>query len=127
LNNVGAATLSTASLAKGTHSITAVYSGDGNYAAATSKALIEMVGTPANAPLVTPKAGSYTGSQVVKLSDDTKGAAIYYTIDGSQPTQYSKKYAGAFVVSKTATVRAVALALGYVESPVVSATYTIAP
>jgi hypothetical protein len=39
----GVATLTTSSLAVGTHSITAVYSGDGNFAAATSACLTQMI------------------------------------------------------------------------------------
>jgi hypothetical protein len=39
----GVATLTTSSLAVGTHSIAAVYSGDGNFAAATSACLTQMI------------------------------------------------------------------------------------
>jgi len=43
VNSVGIATLSTSTLTGGTHSTTAVYSGDGNYVGSTSTALAEVV------------------------------------------------------------------------------------
>lgn len=46
LNQAGVATLTTSTLAGGTHSITASYSGDVNYLASTSSVLSQVVGTP---------------------------------------------------------------------------------
>ncbi len=48
------------------------------------------------------------GGKTVSLSTETKDAVIYYTTDGSNPTTASTKYSGAFLLSKTATLKAVA-------------------
>jgi hypothetical protein len=79
----------------------------------------------AAAPSFNPPAGTYTGSQTVKITDATAGASIYYTTDGSAPTTGSNAYGGAITVSATETVKAIAVATGFSESPVASATYTI--
>jgi hypothetical protein len=63
----------------------------------------------------------------VTMSDATSGAAIYYTTDGSTPNSSSTKYTGALNITATTTVKAIAVASGYINSPVTSATYTIQP
>ena len=72
-------------------------------------------------------AGTYIPPQTVTISDATPGAAIYYTTDGSTPTTASAQYTSAILVSSTETLRAIALASGYLASSVASATYTITP
>ncbi len=79
----------------------------------------------ATTPTFTPSAGNYTAAQPVTLTDSTPGAAIYYTLNGSTPTTGSTLYTGAFTVSTTTTVNAIAVAAGYTNSPVGSATYSI--
>ena len=71
--------------------------------------------------------GTYTSAQNVTISTATEGATIYYTIDGSDPTTSSTQYSGAINVSSTTTIKAIATAEGYNNSPVASATYTIVP
>ncbi|WP_263337675.1 chitobiase/beta-hexosaminidase C-terminal domain-containing protein [Acidicapsa dinghuensis] len=78
-----------------------------------------------SAPTFSPAAGSYTPPISVTLSDFTTGATIYYTTDGSTPTTSSTKYTGAFTLSSTTTVNAIAVASGYTTSNVSSATYTL--
>ena len=51
-------------------------------------------------------------------------AAIYYTTDGTSPTSSSIPYAGAFTLSGTATIRALAIA-GGISSLLVAGTYTL--
>jgi hypothetical protein len=48
LNGAGVATFTTASLAVGSHSITAAYGGDANFSASTSSALLQTVNVPAD-------------------------------------------------------------------------------
>src|SRR5262249_58580431 len=76
-------------------------------------------------PLVSPPGGTFTSSVTVTLVDSTPGAALYYTTDGSTPSADSTRYTAPFAVTLTATVRAIAIAAGMVDSDVVSATYTV--
>jgi hypothetical protein len=76
-------------------------------------------------PSFTPAAGNYTKAQTVKISDSTAGATIYYTTNGATPTTSSTKYTTAITVSKTITLKAMAVAAGYSNSAVASAAYTI--
>ena len=69
--------------------------------------------------------GSYDRAQQVSLSCGTDGATIYYTTNGTEPTQSSAKYTGAISVSSTGMLRARAYKDGYIESSVATATYVI--
>ncbi len=64
-----------------------------------------------------PKAPTFTTKDVmsgkqVTLTCATKNVQIYYTTDGSQPTEKSKRYSSAFTVAKTTRIRAVAYCQG---------------
>jgi len=84
------------------------------------------VTTPqATAPALSVSAGTYATLQSVVLSDATAGAAIHYTTDGTTPTTSSPVYATPIPVATTTTIDAVAVASGYTNSSVASATYTI--
>ena len=90
-----------------------------------------MVGTAlytiaATAPVFSPRAGTYTSTQSVTITDSTAGAAIYYTTDGTTPTTSSSLYSGPITVSSTKGFKAIATAPGYSKSAVTSALYTIA-
>ncbi len=64
---------------------------------------------------------------MVKITDATPGATIYYTTDGTNPSKSSKPYAGLIPVSATTIIKALAFAPGYFTSPQGAAKYTIAP
>jgi hypothetical protein len=92
-------------------------------------------------PVFNLRSGAYFGTQTVYLSDATNGTdgngnTIYYTTDGSTPTTNSTAFtnnngcygclgAGPITVSKTETIKAIAVAAGYADSAVATATYTI--
>ena len=76
------------------------------------------------APSFSPAAGNYTIPQSVSLTAGA-GATIYYTTNGSTPTTSSPKYSAALSISATTTIKAIAVASGYTNSAVASATYTI--
>jgi len=78
-------------------------------------------------PTFTPAGGTYTAAQSVTLSSTTAGASIYYTIDGTTPTNTSTLYSAAtpIQVSATTTINAIAAASGFLNSSVGTATYTI--
>ncbi|MGA7829770.1 MAG: chitobiase/beta-hexosaminidase C-terminal domain-containing protein [Terracidiphilus sp.] len=80
---------------------------------------------PAATPTFSVASGAYTSVQSVILSDATSGAAIYYTTDGSTPTINSTKYSAAIPVPSSAIINAIAVASGYNNSAVSSATYII--
>ena len=67
----------------------------------------------------------FSGTKIaVSLTCATEGAVIRYTTDGSAPNSHSPKYTGAFEVTGTTTVKAIALKTDCTTSDV--ATLTIA-
>jgi LysM repeat protein len=79
------------------------------------------------APTISPAAGTYATSQTVTISDSTTGTTIYYTTNGTTPTTSSTVYSGPITVNATETIEAIAVEMGYSNSAVATATYTIAP
>ncbi|MEQ1474220.1 MAG: chitobiase/beta-hexosaminidase C-terminal domain-containing protein, partial [Candidatus Acidiferrum sp.] len=63
-------------------------------------------------PVIIPGSGTFASTQSVVITDGTAGAAMYYTLNGSQPTTSSTKYTAAFSVPVTTTVKAIAVANG---------------
>jgi len=77
-------------------------------------------------PFMSPDPETYTGTVSVSISDATAGSTIYYTLDGSTPTESSAVYSTSLKISDTTTVNAIATASGYDQSAMISATYTLA-
>ncbi|MCR4640818.1 MAG: chitobiase/beta-hexosaminidase C-terminal domain-containing protein [Lachnospiraceae bacterium] len=83
-------------------------------------------------PVASPSSGaSLSVGDTVTLSCATAGASIYYTTDGSTPTESSTRYQNAIVVPESAagksfTLKAIAMAEGFLNSEAVSFTYVIA-
>ena len=75
------------------------------------------------APTFSVPEGTYTEAQTVTLACETEGAAIYYTLDGTDPTAESTLYTAPITISTTTTVKAIAIK-DDVLSTVASATYT---
>lgn len=60
---------------------------------------------------------TYTNSsKTVTIICETPNATIYYTTDGSSPSKESTVYTGPFIISDTVTVKAFAIASGYLNS-----------
>ncbi len=76
-------------------------------------------------PTITPAAGSYTGQQTITISDSNPNATIYYTQDGSTPTNGSTVYTAPFKIDSSQTVKAIAAVTGSLNSAVASAAYTV--
>ena len=67
---------------------------------------------------------SFYGEQEVTISCATDGAVIYYTTDGTDPTEESDEYSEPFIVTETTTVKAIAVSEEKDPSDVAEATYT---
>ena len=90
--------------------------------------LVEGSLTPTCAtPTFTPAAGSYISAQNVSIACTTEGSVIHYTTDGTNPTALSAVYSSPIAVSSNTTIKAIAVADGYDNSAVASATYSIFP
>jgi hypothetical protein len=75
-------------------------------------------------PTITPNGGTFTNSATVTLQTSTSGASIYYTTDGTTPTQSSKQYSAPFSLTATSLVKAQAFKNGMTPSSQVSAWFT---
>lgn len=105
-------------------SLTAVASTNGVTGTASFSLTATSLGT-VSLPTFTPDAGTYTSAQQVTISDSTPGAVIYYTIGAATPTASSTQYSSAITVGSTETINAIAIAPGYTDSAIATATYTI--
>lgn len=76
-------------------------------------------------PVFTPAAGAIFAGTGVTLACTTEGAAIHYTIDGTEPTAESALYTEPIVINEATTVKAIAVKDGMEASSVVTAEYTI--
>jgi len=85
-------------------------------------------------PVFSVAGGTYATTQTLTITDTTPGAAIYYIIgeqfeDASSevPSTSSTLYTGPITIAASQTVTAIAVAAGYANSNVASATYSIWP
>ncbi|MDY0326346.1 MAG: carboxypeptidase regulatory-like domain-containing protein [Candidatus Cloacimonadaceae bacterium] len=74
-------------------------------------------------PTFDPPSGHYGAPFEVSISTATAGASIYYTTDGSVPSQSSTLFTAPINVSTATTIKARAYAAGYEPSAIVSANY----
>lgn len=93
----------------------------------TQLAVYGLLKPTAATPSFSPPGGIYASAQTVSITSATVGASIYYTTNGLAPTTNSTPYTGPVSVSKTDTLRAIALATGLRASQVGTALYTIQP
>ena len=93
----------------------------------TGKAATPAVTTTA-APEFNPESRTFFNPFDMKMTCKTPDAVIYYTMDGTVPTDSTaKKYDGSLIrIDTTTTVKAFAVAAGMDPSEVVEATYTLA-
>ena len=83
------------------------------------------VSTEVAAPVFTPAAGTYTDSVTFSLTCTTEDATIYYTTDGTEPTEASILYSAPVTLIATTTVKAKAFKTDWTASATVTAVYTI--
>lgn len=77
------------------------------------------------APTSNKATGDFHGDQSVTFSTATAGAQIFYTVDGTTPTASSTLYTGAFTVSTTTTLKAIAIKSGLADSSVLTVAIAI--
>ena len=78
-----------------------------------------------SAPMFDPQGGLYTSTFSVTLSSTTAGAAIRYTLDGSDPTDTSTLYSAPVAIAQNITLKAKAFKLGSTSSATAAAAYEI--
>ena len=79
----------------------------------------------APAVVVTPGSGLFAGPVTVHLEAPLPGSAVYYTLDGSDPTVGGEAYTAPLELEETTVLRAVALRDGVPVSAVTSMTYLV--
>jgi hypothetical protein len=76
-------------------------------------------------PKFSVKPGAYSKAVTLKLKDSTRGAVIYYTMDGWTPTAESTRYTGPITIDSTTTLQAIAISPYGGRSRVATAVYTL--
>ena len=82
-------------------------------------------GPAAPALVMTPASGFFAGPVMVHLETPVPGNAVYYTLDGADPTVGGEAYTAPLEVTETTVLRAVALRAGAPVSKVITATYLV--
>lgn len=80
--------------------------------------------------LSTPAANIVSGSEVEKgteiiLTCSEEGVHIFYTLDGTMPTEESAEYITPIIIDKETTIKAIAVKEGFKNSEVAAFTYTV--
>ena len=87
----------------------------------TTDSIIKTVETP----VFIVASGTVTSGTSVTIICTTKGAKIYYTTDGSEPTASSKEYTTAITVTTAVTLKAIAVKEGMNDSKIATASYNV--
>jgi hypothetical protein len=83
---------------------------------------------PVLSPPAASPAGQYTFSDSIEITlTAAPGASIYYSLDGSTPTQDGKPYDKPLILRSSATLKAVAYAPGFEHSGITVNNYVLAP
>jgi hypothetical protein len=76
-------------------------------------------------PIFDPRPGSYNEPLEVVIQSDTPEAEIYYTLDGSEPTEQSTLYTDFLDINSSVTIRARAYKDGWLPSAIAEGEYVI--
>ncbi|HOT78328.1 MAG TPA: chitobiase/beta-hexosaminidase C-terminal domain-containing protein, partial [Candidatus Wallbacteria bacterium] len=93
------------------------------YSETASAAYVIKVKTPTFAP----PAGNYMDTQSVTISCQTPNSAVYYTLDGSEPTASGTLFTSPITVAHNLTIKAIGVKSGLVNSDIAVAAYTVQP
>jgi hypothetical protein len=75
-------------------------------------------------PVTSSPGGIFTGSTVVTLSSGTPCSTIYYTLDGSEPTEASLLYSGPITIAQTTTLKSKAFCPNLLPSATATVGFT---
>lgn len=104
-----------------------IYTSTGGYTYSDYVTTVTPTSPTTNTLTITPGTNTFAKATDITMSATIDETKIYYTTDGTEPSQESTLYKGAFKVTKTGTtVKAVAIADGY-DNVTAEATYTIKP
>ncbi len=92
---------------------------------ATAAYVIDTTSPKAATPTISPDGGTFSTNPTVTLATATTSASILYTIDGSDPKVNGQKYDAPFTLKASATVKAYATAVNFVDSDAKSATFIV--
>lgn len=87
---------------------------------------IYAIDTSSPTPSASPSGGTYDSAQTVTLNSD-EPSAIYYTTDGSEPTNSSSIFTDPLNIATDTTIKILAIDIAGNTSPVVVANYVITP
>lgn len=73
-------------------------------------------------PIILPGSGEYASPQTITITCETEGASVYYTLEGTVPTENSNKYEAPFIITESTTIKAVGVKDGYDNSETVTVT-----
>ena len=116
---------STALTVSATETIKAIAISSATSASAVASASYTVSSSVAATPLISLASGTYHAWQTVTFTDATIGAKMYYTNNGTTPTTRSSQYSTPFPVRTTETIEVLAVAAGYSNSNVASASYAL--
>jgi hypothetical protein len=76
-------------------------------------------------PKISPSGGTFDSVKTATITDETPGAEIFYTTNGTKPSNSSTRYTNAFKVGENQTVTAVAYSADFGEGPTATAKFII--
>ena len=107
-----------------TETIKAIAGGTGYLASLASVNTYTLV-TQVPTPTFSPAPGNYSSPQSVTITTTLTGGKIYYTTDGTTPTNASTPYTGPVAINTSETLKAIATAPNVSNSAVASGLYNI--
>jgi hypothetical protein len=96
---------------------------EANYVNSSTASNSYTIAAVTTTPTLSPTSGYFFSMPAVTLADTLASTTIYYTTDGSTPTTGSSVYSTPLTTTNGETIKAAAIASGYVLSGVASGTY----
>jgi len=97
------------------------FDGESDIVSATYTFVMEKVATP----VISPTGGVFTELPAVEITCTTQGAAIYYTVNGTEPAKSSSLYSGPISIAGSCRVKAFAAKANMGDSDKVSRAYIL--